>query len=159
MCVNRDRSDTRDAEVEATGLGEWGGEAGAGEVRHKEGAEAAVDVEGNFIRGGEAREGRNFIDDAVGIIRGGANQEYCIGIYEAADFRNGDAVGRSRTCDGVKLDFEIGCCFIECCVRGLRYDPGGLSVTRSGWTSIVHTSLARSHFAQRKLSAALIDKP
>ena len=49
-------------------------------------------MEGYRIRDGKAGEGGDLVDDAVGIVRGRADEEDRVWIYEAADFGNGNAI-------------------------------------------------------------------
>jgi len=49
-------------------------------------------VEGYRIGDGKGEEGGDLVDDAVGIVRGRADKEDRVWIYEAADFGNGNAV-------------------------------------------------------------------
>jgi hypothetical protein len=74
------------AEVKATGFCPWGSEACAGEVGHEEGAEAAVDVEGDGVGDCETGEGGDLVDDAMGVVGRGADEEDRVRIYEAAEF-------------------------------------------------------------------------
>jgi hypothetical protein len=74
------------AEVKATSLCPWGGEACAGEVGHEEGAEAAVDVEGDGVGDCETGEGGDLVDDAMRVVGRGADEEDRVRIYEAAEF-------------------------------------------------------------------------
>ena len=76
MRVDRDGGYAGTTEVEAAGLGPWGSEASAGEVGHEEGAKAAVDVQGDGVGNGEAGEGGDLVNDAVGVVWGRADQEY-----------------------------------------------------------------------------------
>jgi hypothetical protein len=74
------------AKVKAASLCPWRSEACAGEVGHEEGAKAAVDVEGDGMGDCETGEGRNLVDDTMGVVGRGADEEDCVWIYEAAEF-------------------------------------------------------------------------
>jgi hypothetical protein len=49
-------------------------------------------VERYRIGDGKAGEDGDLVDDAVGIVRGRADEEDRVWIYEAADFGNGNAI-------------------------------------------------------------------
>ena len=66
--VDRYGRHARQAEVETTGVFPRAGEAGLFEVRHQEGAEAAIDVERDLVGLGEAGEGRDLVHDAVRVV-------------------------------------------------------------------------------------------
>lgn len=65
MCVATNASDSFESEIEKFGF-----EAGLGEEGDKEGAEAAVDVEGDFALGGEGGEECDWVDNAVWKVWG-----------------------------------------------------------------------------------------
>jgi len=52
-------------------------------VRHQEGAEAAVDVEGDVAAEREPGEGGDVVDYAVWKVGGGADEENCVGVDKA----------------------------------------------------------------------------
>ena len=55
------------------------------EIRDQEGAEAAVYMERYVFLASETRERRDVINDAMGIVRSGADKEDSVGIDEARD--------------------------------------------------------------------------
>jgi hypothetical protein len=63
-------------------------------------------VERYRIGDGKAGEDGDLVDDAVGIVRGRADEEDRVWIYEAADFGNGNAIRGSGVWDGVEFDVE-----------------------------------------------------
>lgn len=88
-------ADARDAFEDKV---EWHGwEPGAGEERHEERAETAVDMEGEGFAEGEPREGGDVIDDAVGEGGGGSNEKDGVPVDESGDAGNVHAVGWSGT--------------------------------------------------------------
>ena len=68
MRIAADARDTFECKIEGCGF-----EAGAGQEGDQEGAEAAVDVEGEGFFESEAGEARDVVDYAVGKVRGGAD--------------------------------------------------------------------------------------
>ena len=71
-------------------------------------------MEGYRVGNGKAGEGGNLVDDAMGVVGGGADEEDRVWVYEAAEFGNGDAVGGCGTGDGVEFDVEVGGGLVEC---------------------------------------------
>ena len=118
--VAADAGDAGEAEIERVGV-----EAGAGEEGDEEGAEAAVDVEGDFVVAfqGEGGEGGDVVDDAVGEVGGGADEEDRVAVYKAGDAGCLGAVGRCGAGDQVDFDLEVFAGFAECGVGGLGDDP------------------------------------
>lgn len=113
--------DAFEGEVEGFGF-----EASAGEKGDEEGAEAAVDVEGELAFQRKARKRRNVVDDAVGKAGGGADKEDGVAVYEAGDGGEVHAVGGGGAVDEVDFDFEVGACFAESGVGGFGEDHFGL---------------------------------
>ena len=109
-----------EGEVEGRGF-----EAGAGEEGDEEGAEAAVDVQGEVPLEGEPREGGDVVGDAVREVGGRADEQDRVAVDEARDGGEGGAVGGGRAGDEVRFDFEVGTRFAEGRVRGFGEDPGG----------------------------------
>lgn len=118
VCVAGDGSDAAEAEVE-----ERCGEAGSAEEWDEEGAEAAVDVEGDAAGDGELGERGDVVDDAVGEVGGGADEEDRVAIYEARDGGDGDLVGWRGAGDEVDLDSEVVAGFVERGVASVWEDP------------------------------------
>jgi hypothetical protein len=80
-------------------------------------------VEGDGVGDCETGESRDLVDDAMGVVGRGADKEDRVRIYEAAEFRDRDTVGRGGTGDGMKFDFEIGGGFVECGMGSGGDDP------------------------------------
>ena len=87
MRVAGDACDAFEGEVEG-----FRGEAGAGEERDHQGAEAAVDVEGERSFESEPREGGDVVNDAVREVGGGADEEDGVAIYKTRDGGDVDLV-------------------------------------------------------------------
>lgn len=83
--VDGDGGHARTAEVEATSIRPGGGKAGTRQVGQEEGAEAAVNMQGNRVRNGEAGKSGDLVDNAVRVVGSGADEEDRIRIDEAAD--------------------------------------------------------------------------
>ena len=90
--VDRDGGYAGLAEVEASSLVVRGWKAGGGEEGEEEGAEAAVDVEGDLIFGGDAGDGGDVVDNACGVIWAGCNDENGVWIDVSTDRGGGDSV-------------------------------------------------------------------
>lgn len=82
-------------------------------------------MEGEFPFQGKAREGGDIVDDAVGEVGGGADEEDGVAVYEAGDGGEVHAVGRGGTGDEVDFYFEVGACFAEGGVCGFGEDYFG----------------------------------
>lgn len=80
MGITRDGGDASQAEIERCG-----GEARLGEERDKEGAETTVHMEGEAAAMREQGEGGDVVDDTVGEVGGGADEEDGVAIDEAGD--------------------------------------------------------------------------
>lgn len=116
--VAADACDAFEGEVE------WdGGESGAGEEGHEEGAETAIYVKGEGFAEGEAREGGDVVDYAVGEGGGGADEEDGVAVDESGDAGDVDAVGWTGASHEVDFDAEIGARFVERWMGGFGDDP------------------------------------
>lgn len=67
-------------------------------------------------------------------VRCGTDEENGVAIDEARDGSDGDTVGGRRAGDVMKLDFEVGGCFMEGSMCSFGDDPG-LPVSQNGQTS------------------------
>lgn len=121
--------DALEGEVEGDG-----GEASAGEEGDEEGAETAVDVKGELalLAEGETGEGGNVVDDAVGEIRGGADEEDGVAVDEGGDAADVDLVLGGWAGDQMDFDAEIGSSLAKGGVSCFGNDP----VTRQ-WRAYV----------------------
>jgi hypothetical protein len=117
--VAGDGCDTLEAEVE-----ERGGEAGGGEEGNDEGAEAAVNVKGDATADSKLGERGDVIDDAVGKVRGRADEEDRVAVYETRHGGDGDLVGGRGAGDEVDLDPEVVAGLVEGSVGCIRENPG-----------------------------------
>ena len=117
--VDADARDARLAEVEAALLGKRRGKARGGEEGEEEAAQAAVDVERDFVGDGYGGEGRNVVDYSGGVVGAGADDEDCVGVYEAADVGEGDGVVRFGRGEDVEFYAEVLGCFVKCAVETL----------------------------------------
>ena len=114
MCIAADAGDALESEVEELGL-----EAGFLEEGHKEGTETAVNVQRNLALHGEFGEGGYVVDNPVGKVGRGADEEYGVAVDEAGDAWDVDLVGRCWAGDEVHLDAKVGACLAErgvCCL-------------------------------------------
>lgn len=158
--VAADAGDAGEGEVERGAV-----EAGAGEEGDEKGAEAAVDVEGEFAFEGEPGEGGDVVDDAVREVGGGADEEDGVAVDQPG-YRGGCyAVGRGGAGDEVDFDFEVGTRFAEGCVGGFGEDPGtwggeldGFYGIRKG-EEVLITSLAPSLLVRCRLSVLRTGRP
>lgn len=119
VCVAGDGGNAAEAEVE-----EWCGEASGAEEGDEEGTEAAVDVEGDAAREGELGERGDVVDDAVGEVGGGADEEDRVAVDKARDGGDGDLVRGRGTGDEVDLDPKVVAGFVERGVTSVGKDPG-----------------------------------
>lgn len=117
--VAGDGGDALEAEVEGLGL-----EAGLFEEGDEEGAEAAVDVEGDGFTHGEAGERRDVVDDAVREVGGRADEEDGVRGDEAGDGADVDLVGGRGAGYEVDLNLVVFACFAEGCVSCFWENPG-----------------------------------
>ena len=69
----------------------------------------------------------------MGKVRGGADQENGVAVYETGDGARRDGVGRGWGGNKVDFDGEIGTRFAESGVGGLWDDPKGLRISRRDW--------------------------
>lgn len=83
-------------------------------------------MQGEFVLDGEFGEAGDVVDDAVGEVGGGANEEDGVWVYEAGDGAKVDLVGGRLAGDEVDLDFEVLACFAEGRVCGFGKDHFGL---------------------------------
>ena len=81
-------------------------------------------MEGDAARDGELGERGDVVDDAVGKVGGGADEEDRVAVYEARDGGDGDLVAWGGAGDEVDLDSEVVAGFVECGVAGVGEDPG-----------------------------------
>jgi hypothetical protein len=81
-------------------------------------------VEGDLALYGELGEGGYIVDDAVGEVGGGADEEDGIAVDEAGDAWDVDLVGRGGAGYEVDFDAEVGSCFAEGCVCCFWENPG-----------------------------------
>ena len=118
--IATDACDAFEGEVEG-----GGGEPGAREEGDQEGSEAAVYVEGEsaLFAEGEAGEGGDVVDDAVGEVGGGTDEEDGVAIYEGGHGGGVDLVGWGRAGDEVDFDAEVGAGFAEGSVGCFGDDP------------------------------------
>lgn len=121
--IDADAGDTRLAEVEAALVVVRGREAGLFEEGDGEGAQTAVDVQGDLVGDGQPREGRDVVDQAMGEVGGRSDQQHGVGIDEPADGRDVHDVVWGRAGDVVRLDAEVLAGLGECRMGGFRNDP------------------------------------
>lgn len=76
---------------------------------------------------GEGGEGRDGVDDAVGEVGRGADEQDCGRGDKAADGWEVNFVGWGGARDNVDFDVEVGACFAEGGVGGLGEDPEAVS--------------------------------
>ncbi len=107
MSIAGNGSHALESEIEELGF-----EPGFLKEWHEEGAETAVDVQWDLTLNGEFGEERDIVDDSVGEVRSGPNEEDGVAVYEAGDGRDVDLVGRSFTCGQYSPSF--------CCLGSLR---------------------------------------
>lgn len=80
-------------------------------------------MEGEGFAEGEAREGADVIDDAVGKGGCGSDKKNGIVVDESGDVGNVHAVGWSGACYEVDFDAEIGAGFEKSRMGGLGDNP------------------------------------
>lgn len=83
-------------------------------------------MEGEFLLVREPREGGDVVDDAVGEVGRGADEEDGVGVDEARDGGDLRLVGGGFAGDEVHFDLEVLACFAEGRVRGFGQDHFGL---------------------------------
>lgn len=98
----------------------------------KEGAEAAVHVQGDSALDGELGEERYVVYDAVREVGGGADEEDCVAVYEARDGGDVDLVAGGWAGDEVDFYAEVGAGFAECGVSCFGENPVVVSVKLGG---------------------------
>ena len=111
--VDRDGGYAGLAEVEASSLVVRGWKAGGSEEGEEEGAEAAVDVEGDLIFGGDAGDGGDVVDNACRVIWAGCNDEDGVWIDVSTDRGGGDSVFGCGTVHDMEFDLEVFGGFVE----------------------------------------------
>lgn len=123
VSIAGDGCDTRLTEVEAALVLIWARETGLLHEGNDEGAQAAVDVEGNLILDSELGERGNIINHAVREVGSRSNKENGVGVDQSGNRRNIDLIFWSRARDSVELDAEIMACLIKSSVSGIRDNP------------------------------------
>lgn len=127
--IDADAGDSRLAEVEASLLLVRGREAGLLEKGDDEGAQTAVDVQGDLVGDGKTGEGRDVVYQAMGEVRGRSDQQHGVGIDETADGRDVHDVVWGRAGNVVRLDAEVLAGLGECSMGSFRNDPTEVSIT------------------------------
>ena len=116
--VAADAADAFEGEVERRR-----GEAGAGEEGDQEGAEAAVDVQGEGSAERKPRECRDVVDDAVRERRRGPDEQDRVAVDEPGHAGDVGAVRGGRAADQMNFNAEVAAGFEEGGVCGFRDDP------------------------------------
>ena len=122
MSVAANTGDALESEIEELSF-----EAGLGEEGDEEGSKTAVDVKPELLAESEFGESNNVVDDTVGEVGCGTDEEYRVGVDETGDGTNIYLVSWCGTSDHVNLDAKVFSSFVERSVSRLGENPNRVS--------------------------------
>lgn len=100
-------------------------EASLLQERNDKGAQATVHMEREFVRGSEARQCRNIIDNTMRKVRSRTNKQDGVRVDQPANSSNINLVVGSRAGNTVELDSKVMRGLDKRSVSGIGDNPGG----------------------------------
>lgn len=107
MGIHTDAGNTGLTEVKSSFFFVRRREASLLQERNDKGAQATVHMERDFVRGSEARQCRNIIDNAMRKVRSRTNEQDSVRVDQPANSSNFNLVVGSRAGNTVELDSKV----------------------------------------------------